>query len=144
MLRKILAGIAGLATAVLTIFLIERLGHTIYPPPTGIDFSDAEAMRAYTDNASAMELLFPAIAWVVATIIGGSVATAIARQSPFVFAAIVGGLILFGTIMNLVMIPHPLWFSIVSVAAVVAAILFTARFAARFVTPLPGEADAGE
>ena len=143
MIRKILAVIAGVVVAILTIFMIERLGHAVYPPPTGIDFSDPEAMSAYTDNASAMELLFPALAWVVATFLGGSLATAIARGAPMVNAAIIGGLILFGTVMNLVMIPHPLWFSIVAIVAIIAAIFGTARFAARFVHPAPAAVDTG-
>lgn len=135
MLRKILAVLAGMVVAVLTIFLIERLGHAIFPPPAGIDFSDPAAMKAYTQNASVMELLFPAIAWVVATILGGCLATAIAKKSPFIYAAIIGGLILLGTLANLIMIPHPLWFSIVSVAAIVAAIFASGKIAARFVDP---------
>ena len=36
-----------------------------------------------------------------------------------IFAMVVGGLMLIATIMNLVMIPHPMWFSILGVVGVV-------------------------
>ena len=53
--------------------------------------------------------------------------------SPFVYAAVIGGLVLVGTVINLVSIPHPTWFAITSVVAIVATVFVTSRIAANFV-----------
>jgi nicotinamide riboside transporter PnuC len=50
-----------------------------------------------------------------------------------VYASIVGGLVLLGTIMNLFAIPHPLWFSITAVLAVIATIFITGRLGSSLV-----------
>ena len=69
------------------------------------------------------------IAWVVGTFSGSLVASKLGTANPLIFAGIVGGLILAATIANLIMIPHPLWFSIVSLIAIAATAWFAAKVA---------------
>jgi hypothetical protein len=90
-------------------------------------------MQAYVMGAPIAALLFVMGAWLVATLAGGLLACFIARETPLVYAAIVGGLVLLGTIINLLSIPHPLWFSITSVLAIIAAIFVTSRLGSSFV-----------
>ena len=102
----------------------------------GIDFSDPVAMQAYVAGLPIGALLFVMAAWLLATLAGGLLACIIARDRPLVYSAIVGGLVLLGTAMNLLSIPHPLWFSVTSVLAIVATIFITARLGSAFaVTP---------
>jgi len=129
MQRKILAVVAGTLAAVILIIAIESLGHAVYPVPDDIDFTDRAAVRAYTDSLPLGALLFVMAAWLLATFGGGVLASAIARKRPLVYCAITGGLVLVGTIMNLLSIPHPLWFSLVSVAGIVACVFLAARVA---------------
>ena len=84
-------------------------------------------------NAPIAALLIVMSAWIIATLAGGLLACFIARESPMVYATIVGGLVLLGTIMNLFAIPHPLWFSITAVLAVIATIFITGRLGLSFV-----------
>jgi membrane protease YdiL (CAAX protease family) len=121
MIRSIGAVLAGVATAFVLILAVEKLGHLIYPPPAGLDFSDPEAIRPYMATLPFLALLFPMIAWVVGTFAGTLTACKIGTANPLAFAAIVGGLVLAGTIANLIVIPHPVWFSAVSLVAIVAA-----------------------
>jgi len=44
-----------------------------------------------------------------------------------------------GTVINLVSIPHPLWFSITSVVAIIATIFVTSRLGASFVAALDAD-----
>ena len=48
-LRLALALIAGIAAALITIMVIETVGHSMYPPPA-LDYNDTEALRAYVDG----------------------------------------------------------------------------------------------
>ncbi len=133
MFRNILAVVLGIVTAVIVVFAVEALGHAIYPPPANLDFADKEVMRAYIAGLPLAALLFVMAAWIAATFAGGMLACYIARQQPLVYAGIVGAMVLLGTVINLLSIPHPLWFAIVSVAAIVITIWATARLGSMFV-----------
>ena len=132
MQRKIVAVVLGVVVAVVLIIAIEALGHSVYPPPANIDMSDTEAMQAYVTSLPIGALLFVLAAWLMATLVGGLLACLIARETPLVYAAIVGGLVLLGTIINLMSIPHPLWFSAISVLAIIATIFVTGRLGSIF------------
>lgn len=133
MFRKISAVVLGVVTAVILIIAIEALGHAVYPPPHDPDVANAEALQAYVMSAPIAALLFVMAAWLTATLFGGLLACFIARETPLVYAAIVGSLVLLGTIINLLSIPHPLWFSITSVLAIIATIFITGRLGSTFV-----------
>jgi hypothetical protein len=132
-IRKVSAVVLGVVTAVVLIIAIEALGHAVYPPPDDLDTSNIEALQAYVMSAPLAALLFVMAGWLIATLVGGLLACFIARETPLVYAAIVGGLVLLGTIINLLSIPHPLWFSITSVLAIIATIFITGRLGSSFV-----------
>ena len=116
--RNIAAGIAGVVIAVGLVWLVEKIGHAVYPPPADLDFSDAEAVKAYIAALPLGAPLFVAAAWFIGTLCGTCAACAIGTAKPRIFAMVVGGLILFATIVNLVMIPHPMWFSALGIVGV--------------------------
>jgi hypothetical protein len=139
MVRNVAAALAGIVTAFVMIMLIEKLGHFIYPPPADLDFSDPDVMRPYIATLPFLALLFPMIAWVVATFAGTVLACKIGTANPLAFAAVVGGLVLARTIANLIMIKHPLWFSLVSLVAVAASAWIAARVSSGPGNPAPAE-----
>lgn len=139
MAKNVAAAIAGIITAFVMIMLIEKLGHIIYPPPSDLDFSDPESMRPYIATLPFLALLFPMIAWVVATFAGTVLACKIGTANPLAFAAVVGGLVLAATIANLIMIPHPVWFSAVSLVAIAASAWIAVRVASGADAKLPVE-----
>ena len=139
MQRRIAAVVLGVIVAVVFIIAIEALGHSVYPVPVGLDITDTEAMQAYVTGLPIGALLFVMGAWLVATLAGGLLACLIARETPLVYSAVVGGLVLLGTIINLMSVPHPPWFSITSVLAIIAMIFVTCRLGASFVRPSAAE-----
>jgi hypothetical protein len=121
MWKNIGAGIAGVVIAFAIVWLIEMVGHSVYPPPPDLDFADPDAMRTYIESLQVGAFLFVAGAWFVATLCGTFAACKIGDAKPLVFAGVVGGLMLIATAANLIMIPHPLWFSILGVAGIIVA-----------------------
>ena len=119
MIRNPIAVIAGLVIAFVLILLVEKIGHTIYPPPADLDFSDPDAVRPYIATLPVFALLFPMFAWFIGTFVGSVVACLLGTARPIIFAGVVGVLVLAATIANLIVIPHPLWFSILSVIGIV-------------------------
>ena len=136
MTRKILAVVFGTVVAVVLIIAIEALGHAAYPMPDGLDLTNPEVLKAYVMDAPIAALLLVLGAWLVAVLVGGLLACFIAKESPLVYSAIIGGLVLMGTVINLISIPHPLWFSTTSVLAIIATIFVTSRLGSSFVTAL--------
>ncbi len=120
MLRNSVAAVVGIALAVAIVWLNERLGHMAYPPPEGIDFSDPDVVRPYLASLPAWALLQLMAGWVIATFAGIVVACAIGNAKPHIFAVVIGGLIFLATVSNLIIIPHPMWFNVVSLVAILA------------------------
>ncbi|MBT8103062.1 MAG: hypothetical protein KJO95_08850 [Gammaproteobacteria bacterium] len=119
--KNIAAGLAGVVIAIALVWLIEMIGHSVYPPPADLDFADPDAMRAYIATLPIGAFAFVGGAWFIATLVGTSVACRIGGAKPLIFAIVVGGLMLLATLANLIMIPHPLWFSSISVLGIILA-----------------------
>lgn len=117
--RNIGAGIAGVVVAGLLVWIVESVGHAVFPPPPDLDFANADAMRAYIDTLPLGALLFVAAAWFIGTLGGTLTACKLGTGRRYIYALVVGGLILAATVVNLVMIPHPMWFSALGIAGIV-------------------------
>ncbi len=126
MVRIIIGVIAGLVIGVLVIYAIESLGHRLYPLPPGVDLEHPEAMGEWIETLPAGAFAIILAAFVGGSFAGGLVSTLIARDRP-VPALLVGGLLTVAGIANVMMIPHPLWFTIVSVLVYLPAAWLGAR-----------------
>lgn len=113
MVRSMGALIAGLLVMLIVISSIQWIGHSIYPPPTGLDPQDsakaAAAVALLPIGALAMVLL----SYAAGSFLGaGTGATVSVRHKRGV--AILLGLVMTALVaMNFVIIPHPLWMMIV-------------------------------
>lgn len=117
--RNIGAGLAGVLIAMLSVWLIQKIGHAVYPPPADLDFTDMAAARAYIETLPIGALLFVVASYFVGTAAGTCAACAIGTMLPRVFAIFISCLMLVGTAMNVISIPHPVWFIILAVVAIV-------------------------
>ncbi len=118
MVRKIAAAVLGIIVAGLIVAAIEALGHAVYPIPSDVDFNDPVQFGNYVLSLPIGAFLFLAGAWTSGTLGGGLLACFIARERSFVYSGIVGGFVLVATVANLIMIPHPMWFSISALIAI--------------------------
>ena len=120
MIRDAGAALAGIVIAFVLVYAVQFVGHSIYPPPAGLDQHDIEAMQDYVSTLPVLALLFPMFAYFVGTFCGTLFACTVGTARPVIFAFIVGVLVMAGTVANLIWIPHPLWFSIGAVAGIIA------------------------
>jgi hypothetical protein len=118
MLRDILACIVGVVIAVLIVFLADELTHMMYPMPAGLDASDTEDLRDYIATLPLGAFLMLMGGWVVATFVGAVVADRIGTAKAWIYPTAVGGFVFAATTANLILIPHPHWFTAVSLAAI--------------------------
>ena len=117
--RNILAGVAGVIAAGFIVWLVEMVGHGVYPPPADLDFKDMEAMSAYVSTLPFGAFLFVGGAWFLGSLGGTLLASRIGNAEPLIYAVVIGGVVLIAAAFNLVMMPHPIGFSIPAVAGIV-------------------------
>ena len=105
---------------------IEYLGHNIFPLPEEVDMTDMANVEMYLENAPIGAMLMV----IVAHLLGGlaAVFTALKVGKTSWGAYIVSALYFLATIANLFMIPHPTWFTVADVVAILAAIVVVFKF----------------
>ena len=116
--RAIVAVIAGVVSAFVTIVLVEALGALVAPAGVAPDVKDVERMRAYLLALPLSAYAFLLLAYLVGSVVGGMVAGRVVGTPGSRCVWIVGGILLMTTLANLVLIAHPLWFSIAAVIAI--------------------------
>lgn len=127
MLRSILALLAGLVAAWLTITLFEFASMHTFPPPPGIDVHDPAQLAGLIAQMPVGALGLVLAGWVVGALDAGLVAGMIARRRwP---AIVVGALVALGVAFVVLMVPHPAWMSIAGVLLPIPAALVGARLA---------------
>ncbi len=111
-LTAMFAVLAGILSGGIVISLVEMASpHT---PPAGMNVNDADQLSAWIATLPASAFLILLLAYFLGSAVGGWVANRIAAKSHYRPALIVGFGLFVAGIMNLIAIPHPLWFSILS------------------------------
>lgn len=112
MLRRIIAVLCGLIVATIDIFFIQYISHILYPLPEGFDFENIEAAKAFISNMPIGAFLFILLAYASGSFIGGFVSALIVKEKKIPTALIMATILFILGLMNLIMIPHPVWFAI--------------------------------
>lgn len=136
--RVLLGCLAGILAAMLVIAGIQALGHLWMPPPEGLAEARGEQLEALLAGLPLDAWIPVLLSYFLGAEVGAMLAGWIGRR-PVLAAAVVGAVLLGATAANLLLLPHPAWFAVASVAAVVAgsvgggfnAWLFTRRRAAN-------------
>jgi hypothetical protein len=137
MIRKVASIMFGLIIAITLVIVVQLIGHTVYPVPPGTDFNDPESVRVMMETISPMALVIVILSYVIGTFGGGLLASLVARETPALYAAVIGALVLLGTSVNLYSVPHPPWFAVSAVVSIVATALITGRIAPMMITERP-------
>lgn len=114
-LRNILAVIAGVIIGSIVNMALVNAGPMLIQPPEGVDITSFEGLKASMHLFQPKHFLFPWLAHAMGTLVGAFLAAKIAGSHQRTLALVVGVLFLFGGILNVVMLPSPLWFTLVDV-----------------------------
>ncbi|SIQ52117.1 hypothetical protein SAMN05880574_11539 [Chryseobacterium sp. RU37D] len=116
MIRKILAVVGGIVSGSLCIWIIESLGHYLYPLPAGIKTTDVEGFKNYVSTLPFSALLLVLIGYALGAVVSGFISTKIADDDKNRSALICGIFFLLATVYNMIMLPTPVWFWILGIA----------------------------
>jgi hypothetical protein len=107
--RNVLAVLGGAVAAVAVVALSDMTVGRVYPLPSGLELSNAEAARAAIAAVPLVALLLLVIGWALAGGIGAFVAVRLAPEHRMAVGLVVAGLLVLATAANLAMLPHPVW-----------------------------------
>jgi hypothetical protein len=114
-MRSAIGVFAAIALAFTGIFLIELVGRIFWPPPAGVDLYDPEQVAAMMPVMPLGAKLMIVLGWFIGSLAGGVGGLLIARRR---WVGYVGPLfVALASIINILVIPHPLWMQIAAVAA---------------------------
>lgn len=129
-LRNILGIVAGVLVGAVVILVVQLVGHQVYPVAGSLDMNDKEAMADFVASLPVGALLIVVVAYAAGSFVGGALAAFIGSGAKVRHALVVGAFLLISGVMNLVSIPHPVWFSIVTVLVFIPAAWLGGRMVA--------------
>lgn len=114
-IKNILAIIAGLVIGSVVNMGIIMISSSIIPPPNGADVITMEGLKEAMHLFEPKHFLFPFLAHALGTLVGAIIASKIAATKKKTMALVVGCFFLLGGIINVFLLPAPMWFNAVDV-----------------------------
>lgn len=111
-LKNVLALVSGIIAGSALNMGIIMISGSIIPPPEGADITTMEGIQESMHFFRPKHFLLPFLAHSLGTFAGAYAAAYVAVNHKMKFALGVGGFFLIGGIINVVVLPSPLWFSI--------------------------------
>lgn len=112
-IKNIIAVIAGFILGSIINMSLITVSGSIIPAPNGADVTTLEGLTATIHLFEPKHFLFPFLAHALGTLGGAFVAAKISANHKLKFAMSIGFLFLAGGIANIMMLPSPLWFTLV-------------------------------
>src|SRR5262245_34398339 len=116
-LRNILAVVVGLTVGGGVNMALVIASPLVIPPPAGVDVSDPQSLSESMHLFEPKHFVFPVLAHAVGTLVGALVAYLVAASHRPLFASVIGACFLLGGIAAARMIPAPVWFVVLDLAA---------------------------
>ena len=129
MLRTLLAVLVGLVAAMLLIFGLEAFGMMMFPPPPGMVLENEADLARLVAVSSTGKKAWVVFGWAFASFVGGWLAALISRRHRRIAALCVAVFIVAGTLMNAMVIPHPMWMNVLGVLLPIPLALLGAKLA---------------
>lgn len=132
MIKKIGIVLLGIIVANVLIFGVQSIGHKIYPPAIDLTTLTPEQWKAYVASLPLGALLMVWVAYLVGSLVSGYMVGKMGKQEFGLKAAYwVGGILSVFGIINLFMIPHPIWFAILTTITYLPVCWFGAKTALK-------------
>lgn len=111
-LKNILAVILGAVIGSIVNMMLVSVGPAVFPPPEGADITTIEGLKATMHLFQPRNFLFPWLAHAIGTLVGAFICAKLAASHKQSLALLLGVLFLVGGILNVIMLPSPLWFTL--------------------------------
>lgn len=109
-----LAFVAGMGVSCFFVAVLEMLGHSLFPMPANVNYKDKEQLKRVIKKLPLGAFLMVELAYVVGSLAGGFVVARFASTRHIELACGLGFLLTLFGFQNLLAIPHPRWFAVLS------------------------------
>ena len=116
MIRKILAVVAGIITAIVVFMVMQAIGGAIYGSPQvpeGGGMPDPAVMAVYIQTLPVGAFVLLALGYIIGSFAGGFVARKISQSDSLVIPVIIGAVLTLAWILNISMVPHPMLMAVI-------------------------------
>lgn len=110
-LRLALAILVGLIAGSAVNMGLIMISSVVIPLPEGVDATNMESLKAGMALFEPKHFIMPWLAHALGTLVGAVVAASIALKCKKAAALTVGGFFLVGGVINVSMLPAPMWFN---------------------------------
>jgi hypothetical protein len=114
-LKNILAVITGLVIGSIVNMGIIMISSSVIPPPNGADVTAMEGLKESIHLFKPKHFLFPFLAHAFGALVGAFIASKIAATKKKRMALVLGCFFLLGGIVNVFLLPGPMWFNAVDI-----------------------------
>lgn len=111
--RNILAIILGVLIGSIVNMTIISFSSEIIAPPVNTDLTTMEGLLAAMEYFEPKHFLMPFLAHAIGTLVGAMLAAMIAIKNKLYFALGIGAFFFLGGLINVVILPSPVWFALV-------------------------------
>lgn len=113
--KRILSIVVGIAVAIILVMLTDEISGKMAPAPPNIDFKNHEQAVQFMQTLPLNVFITVLIGYALAAFAGAVTATLISGRTNVRPAMVIGIVLTIGGIMNLVGLPHPIWFMVINV-----------------------------
>lgn len=130
-IKNILAVVLGLIGGSILNMGILNIGSFIIPPPEGADLNTMEGLKASMHLMGPEHFIMPFLAHALGTLLGAWITLKVAHNGKYTVAIIVGVFFMLGGIINVIMLPSPIWFTILDLVLGYLPMVYLATLLAR-------------
>lgn len=111
-IRNVLAVVIGVIVGSVVNMGLITISGSIIPPPNGADVTTMEGLVASMHLFEPKHFIMPFLAHALGTLVGAFFAAIVASSGKKWFALSIGFFFLIGGVVNVILLPSPLWFTI--------------------------------
>ena len=115
MKKKIMALVGGVVVGFIMVIVFEYINHLIFPPPADMDPMDIESVKAFMKEIPVGALIGIWFGWMISAFIAGFVSGKIDKINWKNNGYIIATVLLVASIVNMYLIPHPIWMVVITI-----------------------------
>ncbi|MBV9046529.1 MAG: hypothetical protein JO348_06710 [Alphaproteobacteria bacterium] len=130
-MRTIWSVVVGGAAGIVAMMLVEFLVSLVVPAPANLDITRPGASATYIESLPVLLLALQIVSWAIGSYVAAFVAMRMAKGTSILPGVVAGAVPLLAGVIDMALIPHPIWMWVLGVTA----LTVPAYYAARMMLP---------
>jgi hypothetical protein len=118
LVQNVVAAVLGAISGGVAIMLVQRINVSLYPAPEGFNWADKQAVAEFFKTLPPAAFLVVLFGYLVGVTVGAWVAGKLSANAAHRQALLVTILFFAASVMNLLSLPHPIWFWVANLVIV--------------------------